>query len=180
MSGHHDLSAPSDWIVRFAPLIKPQAKILDIATGSGRHALWLADQGYQITAIDRDLSGLKAYLDADQQRTTNIELIEADLETDTVWPLGKRQFDAIIITNYLHRPLFPAIRNVMTSSGVLLYETFALGNEAYGRPSNPDFLLKPGELIKTVRANFDILGFEHGLRRIPSPAIIQRVAAVKR
>ena len=133
---------PSRWITRFAPLVRPGAAILDLACGGGRHTRWFHARGHPVTAVDRDLSGLE-----DLRGQPELELVEADLE-GAPWPLPGRRFGAVIVTNYLWRPLFPAILDSVDENGVLLYDTFARGNEAYGKPSNPDFLLEPGELIE--------------------------------
>jgi SAM-dependent methyltransferase len=134
---------PSPWIAAHLDLAKPGGAALDLACGAGRHTRLLAAHGFTVTALDRDL----AALDAPPQ----IERIAADLEGANPWPLLGRQFDLIVVTNYLHRPLFPAIAAALKPGGVLLYETFAIGNERYGKPSNPDFLLKDGELLEMAR-----------------------------
>lgn len=134
---------PSDWVVRWTPLLPPAAQVLDIACGHGRHARWLASAGHAVTAVDHDprllapLAGLAATL-------------QADLEADP-WPLPGRQFDAVIVTNYLWRPLFPALKAAVAPGGLLIYETFALAHAALGRPRRPEFLLRPGELIEVLR-----------------------------
>ena len=108
-----------------------------------------------------------------------LEVVQADLEDGSPWPLGQRRFGAVVVTNYLWRPLFPRILDALDEAGVLLYETFALGNEAYGRPANPDFLLRPGELIEVVRGRLQIVAYEHGHLDEPRPAIKQRLCAVR-
>ena len=124
------------WIVRFAPLARQGAPVLDLACGSGRHARLFLERGHPVTAVDVDLSGLE-----DLREHPALELVQADLE-DAPWPLPGRRFGVVVVTNYLWRPLFPMILDAVDDGGMLLYETFALGNEAYGRPSNPDFLLR--------------------------------------
>jgi SAM-dependent methyltransferase len=164
---------PSPWIARFAPLVKPGAAILDIACGGGRHARWFLARGHPVTAVDLDVSGLE-----DLQGRPELELIQADLERAS-WPLPGRRFGAVIVTNYLWRPLFPRILDSVDEDGVLLYDTFARGNEAYGKPTNPDFLLEPGELIEAVRGRLQIVAYEHGHLERPHPAIRQRLCAVR-
>jgi SAM-dependent methyltransferase len=138
----HAFAPPSDWVVRWTPLLPPAAQVLDVACGHGRHVHWLAGQGHHVTAIDRDpallapLAGLA------------ITLV-ADLEAQP-WPLPDRQFDAVIVTNYLWRALFPALKAAVAPGGLLIYETFAQAHAALGRPRRPEFLLRPGELIDVV------------------------------
>ena len=168
----HTDSEPSRWITRFAPLVRPGAAILDLACGGGRHTRWFHARGHPVTAVDLDLSGLE-----DLRGRPELELLQADLE-GAPWPLPDRRFGAVIVTNYLWRPLFPTILDSVDRDGVLLYDTFARGNEAYGKPSNPDFLLEPGELIELVRDRLQVVAYEHGQIERPQPAIKQRLCAV--
>jgi len=140
----HAGSPPSDWIVRWTPLLPPAARVLDVACGHGRHVRWLAAAGHRVTAVDRE-AGLIVALDG------LAEAVQADLEGGP-WPLPDRQFDAVIVTNYLWRPLFPALKAAVASGGLLIYETFAQAHAALGRPRRPEFLLRPGELIDVLRA----------------------------
>lgn len=165
------MTLPSEWIVRFAREVRKGATVLDVACGSGRHSILFRDLGARVTCVDRDVSGL-----AD---TVGLEVIEADLENGTPWPLGKRKFECVVVTNYLWRPILPDILNAVAPDGYLLYETFALGNETYGRPSRPDFLLKPGELLDAVRGKFEVRAYEHGYTDLPSPRMHQRICAVR-
>ena len=170
----HKSEEPLDWIARFVPLVKSDGTFLDVACGNGRHARYLINLGYQVTAMDRDISAIRKSKNAD-----SIELIEADLEDGSPWPLGSRKFDGIIVSNYLYRPLFPAIIDALDDDGILIYETFSLGNEKYGRPSNPNFLLKPGELLSACSDELRVIAYEDGLLKTPSPAVKQRICAIK-
>ena len=144
--------------------------MLDIACGSGRHVRWLAAQGFIVTGIDRDAAAL-APLGAVGRS------VVADIE-NAAWPLAGERFDAVIVTNYLWRPLWPFLLASLTDGGVLIVETFALGNEAFGKPSNPDFLLRPGELLDACRG-LHVVAYEDGLLDAP-PRRVQRIAAVNR
>jgi SAM-dependent methyltransferase len=148
--------------------------VLDLACGSGRHTRLFLARGHPVTAIDRDLSGLE---DVAGQR--GLELVQADLEAGSPWPLADRCFGAVVVVNYLWRPLFPQILESVAADGILLYETFAVGNEVYGRPDNPDFLLRPGELIELVQDRLQIVAYEHGYLGQPRPAIKQRICVVR-
>lgn len=170
---HAPVGAPSPWVMRFAPLIKPGGTVLDYASGSGRHAFALASLGYRVEAVDRDTSALREWRDAQ-----SIVVREADLEADK-WPFGAQRYDAIVVTNYLYRPYFVHMLDLLGESGVLLYETFMLGNERFGRPKNPDFLLQPGELYERLRDGFTVVAFEQGEVATPAPAMVQRVCAVR-
>ncbi|MCD6016870.1 MAG: SAM-dependent methyltransferase [Solirubrobacterales bacterium] len=164
---------PSAWIARFAPLAPAGSPVLDLACGSGRHTRLFLARDHPVTAIDRDLSGLE---DVAGQR--GLELVQADLEDGSPWPLADRRFGAVVVVNYLWRPLLARIVDAVDDNGVLLYETFALGNETFGRPTNPDFLLLPGELLEMVRGRLQIVAYEHGyLKQLP--AIKQRICAVR-
>lgn len=163
------MDAPSPWIVRWVHLIKPNGSVLDLACGSGRHLHWLAAQGFRPTGVDRNAQALA-------KSTGLAELIEADIEAG-LWPLAGRRFDAVIVTNYLWRALLPTIVDSVAEGGVLLYETFADGQQHIGKPSNPEFLLRPGELL-TACAGLRVVAFEDGFAD-PPPRYIQRVAAVR-
>jgi len=160
---------PSAWVTRFAHLIPRGGTVLDVACGSGRHLRWLAAQGFRVCGVDRDTEALAA--------STGLgELIEADLEAGA-WPLDARRFDAVVVTNYLWRQNLPHIVAAVAAGGVLLYETFAIGNERYGRPSNPDFLLRPRELLEAAR-ELHVVSYEDGLLEAPTRRV-QRIAAVR-
>ena len=172
---HHGM-APSPWIARFAHLVLPGARVLDLAAGGGRHALFFADRGALVVAVDRDAAALATY-----GRRDRVETRAIDLETGD-WPFAGERFDAIVVVNYLHRRLFPSLRQSLQPDGVLLYETFAMGNEVYGRPANPDFLLCADELLSLVAlppASMTVVAFEQGLIDDDDhPAVVQRIAAV--
>jgi len=157
---------PSRWIVQWAGLVPAGGAVLDVAAGSGRHARFLAERGHKVTAIDRDVSAL-----------AGVEIVQADLEDGSPWPLAGRRFDAVVVTNYLHRPLMPVLLDSVAAGGVLLYETFMEGNERFGKPSNPDFLLKDGELLELVRGAFSVVAYEARLISEPRMAMVQRIAA---
>jgi SAM-dependent methyltransferase len=142
--------------------------VLDVACGSGRHLRWLAAQGFAVTGLDRDavvLGGLPPYARA----------VVADIE-NAPWPLAGERFDAVLVTNYLWRPLWPTLLASVADGGVLIYETFALGNQAFGKPSNPDFLLRPGELLEACRT-LHVVAYEDGVLDAPARRV-QRIAAI--
>lgn len=165
---------PSPWVRRFASLIVPGGTVLDIACGSGRHSRYLAGLGFDVLAVDKDEAAL-----AELAGVPGIRTLQADLE-DKAWPLGGRQFDAIVVTNYLWRPLFPMLLASVSDQGVLIYETFMVGNEAFGKPQNPAFLLRPGELLDVTARRLTPVAFEQGEVQIPRPAMVQRLCAVRR
>jgi SAM-dependent methyltransferase len=169
------VTPPSSWIARHAHLVPKAGPVLDLAAGGGRHTRYFKGLGYPVVAVDRDVSGL-----ADLAGDAQIGVIEADLEGGAPWPLGEKRFAGIVVTNYLHRPLLPKIAAALRPGGVLLYETFGVGNERFGKPSNPDFLLKPGELLDFAAAErLVVLAYHCGEVTEPRPAVLQRVAAVR-
>lgn len=170
----HALSPPSPWVQRFARLVRPGGSVLDLACGHGRHVQWLAGQGFAVTGVDRDAGALAAV-------EGQAELLVADVENGP-WPLPGRRFDAVVVTNYLWRPLFPQLLASLAEGGVYLHETFADGHQHIGRPSRPDFLLQPGELL-TICGGLRIVAYEDGFEAGPDggPAggrYVQRIAAV--
>jgi SAM-dependent methyltransferase len=170
----HGLGEPSRWVRRWTHLVAPGGAVLDVASGAGRHSRWFAARGHPVTAIDRDAAALAAMRDA-----PNIATVAADIE-NAAWPLAAdATFAAIVVTNYLHRPLFPQLLRSLGDGGVLIYETFAQGNETVGKPSNPAFLLKPGELLDAVRGQLRVIAFQDGFLAEPRAAFVQRICAVK-
>lgn len=164
---------PSPWVCRFAAVLTPGARVLDLACGSGRHAHWLAGRGYAVHAVDRDAAALATLDGVPGVRTQALDLEGAR------WPLEGESFDAVVVTNYLYRAHFEALLALVRPGGVLIYETFMLGNARFGKPSNPDFLLQPGELLERVREGWSVLAFEQGEVSQPRPAVVQRVCAVR-
>jgi SAM-dependent methyltransferase len=160
---------PSPWIAQWAGLIAPDSTVLDVAAGRGRHALFFAERGHTVTAVDRDTSLLAPQ--------PNIESVTVDLEDGSPWPFPGRQFGAVVVTNYLYRPLLPTLLDAIAPGGVLLYETFMVGNERFGKPSRPDFLLKDGELLELVRGRLSVVAYEARLISEPRMAMVQRIAA---
>ena len=170
MDPHVDLP-PSAWVTRWATLIRPGGMVLDLACGSGRHARWLARMGFEVSAVDRDTSVFA-------QAPEGVALLEADLESGP-WPYPGVAFDGIVVANYLHRPLLSTLVESLVPGGVLIYETFARGNERFGKPSNPDFLLLPGELLEAVHGHLRVLAYEDLVVEEPRPAAVQRICAQK-
>jgi len=169
----HRVEAPSAWVTRWADRVPAGGRVLDVACGNGRHARYFAARGCPVDAVDRDpatIAGLAGI--------RGITARSADLEGGP-WPYEGQQFSGIVVTNYLHRPLFPFLLAGVAPGGVLIYETFAAGNERYGRPSNPAFLLKPGELQEVVRGRLQVVAFEDLYVTDPKPAMIQRLCAVR-
>ncbi|MCK9397800.1 MAG: class I SAM-dependent methyltransferase [Methylobacter sp.] len=173
MKGQHRVEQPSPWMVKYAPLIGREGLVLDLACGNGRHALWLARQGYQVDAIDRDAQALSSIVG-----TANIKVFTVDLEAGD-WPNSDLKYDGLIVSRYLYRPLLRTLAALLNPGGVLIYETFMAGNEQYGKPSNPDFLLLPNELLEIYSPLLNIISFEQGEEKIPRPAVMQRICAVK-
>ncbi len=170
----------SPWISRFSPLVAAGHSVLDLAAGRGRHSAWFLQQGHPVTAVDRDVASLKARRSAmNSAMRSQFEIIEADLEDGSSWPLADRRFDAVIVVNYLHRPLWPSILSAIAPGGLLIYETFAVGQEALGKPRNANFLLRPGELLQVVGDQLHIVAFEQGLVGTgQDQAVKQRLAAI--
>ena len=171
----HGRRPPSRWVKRFVGLIpRTPLAVLDLACGEGRHVRLLRAAGHRVVALDRDGARLRAFAADD-----GVETVVADLESGSAWPLAGRRFAGIVVTNYLHRPLFAAIEGALAEGGVLIYETFAAGNERYGRPARPAFLLRPGELLEVFAARLEVVAYEHGRLAGPSPRVVQRICATR-
>lgn len=164
------MSSPSSWVVRHAALVPAGAPVLDVAAGAGRHTRLFLERGHPVVAVDRDVSALSPQ--------AGLRVVRADLEDGSPWPLAGERFGGVVVTNYLHRPLFPALLDALLPGGALLYETFMTGNERFGHPRNPDFLLRPGELRDVVGARLRIVDYEEGEVTEPRSAVVQRIAAV--
>jgi SAM-dependent methyltransferase len=169
---HSDTEAPSAWVERFAPLIATGGRVLDLACGRGRHARLLGHRGHNVIAVDRDPDVLCSLAGVPR---TEARLI--DLESGP-WPFQGETFDGVVVVNYLHRPLLPLLIDSLATGGVLIYETFARGNECYGRPSNAEFLLRPGELLALASGRLRVVAYEDLFVATPRPALVQRICAI--
>lgn len=163
------LAGPSPWVQRWSALIRPGGHVLDLACGGGRHLRWLAAQGFVVTGVDRNADAVEPLRELG-------EIVVADLEGGP-WPLPGRRFDAVVVTHYLWRPLFQAIRAALADGGLWIHETFAAGQETVGRPSRPDFLLQPGELLREAEG-LRVVAYEDGFLDAP-PRFVQRIAAMR-
>lgn len=165
---------PSPWVVRHAQSIPARGKVLDLACGSGRHARFLAGLGYPVLAIDRDARAL-----AGVSTIKGITTRQLDLEGEE-WPLAGQVFDGIVVTNYLWRPRLPDVLALLAPGGALIYETFMVGNAAYGKPSNPAFLLLAGELRQlAAAAGLREVDYAEGYVASPKPAMRQAICAIR-
>jgi SAM-dependent methyltransferase len=173
MNSPHEIQAPSAWVARWAPLVQAGGTVLDLASGFGRHARHFAALGHTVLAVDRDADALVTLRGFER-----VETRVADLE-GAPWPFSPGQFAAVIVVNYLHRPLLAQLIESLDAGGVLIYETFMVGNERYGKPSNPAFLLRPDELLEAVRGHLTVVAFEQGAVQAPKPAVVQRICAVR-
>ena len=169
----HPESPPSPWVCRFAGLVPAGGPVLDVAAGAGRHTRLFLDRGHAVAAVDRDTAALVRLA---SQYSSGLEIVTADIEGHG-WPLAGRRFAGVVVTNYLHRPLFPVLLAAVAPRGVLIYETFARGNERFGKPGNPAFLLNPGELLDMVRGRLRVVAYEDLEVSEPRPAMVQRIAA---
>ncbi|MBU3593902.1 SAM-dependent methyltransferase [Polynucleobacter sp. 71A-WALBACH] len=170
---HAEIADASPWVRRFAPAISQGGRVLDLACGAGRHAALLASLGHTILAVDRDISGVELL------QGTSFQTRELDLEGSD-WPLLGQLFSGIVVTNYLYRPFLDELPKMLADGGVLIYETFADGNAQFGKPSNPNFLLKTGELLALAeRSGLKVIAYEDIYLDRPKPAMVQRICAVK-
>ena len=172
----HGDEPASAWVRRWSHLAPAGGSVLDVACGRGRHARWFHSLGHRVTALDSSAEALAAIgLPAER-----FETVLADIENGP-WPLAGRQFDVVVVTNYLWRPLLPTLLGSLAPGGVLIYETFAAGNETVGKPSRPDFLLQPGELLQLCQSLRTVAyedGFETALAGTTA-RFVQRIAAVR-
>lgn len=162
----HATDLPSPWVVRWAPLIV-RGPVLDVASGAGRHAVFFAERGLEVVAVDREA-----------RQIPHVRFVKANLEDGSPWPFANQRFAGIVVTNYLYRPLFGTLLESLDEGGVLIYETFMVGNERYGKPSNPDFLLRAGELLQAFGA-LAVVAFEQGTLERPRKAVIQRICVIR-
>ncbi len=162
---------PSPWVSRFSNLIRKDSCVLDLACGAGRHGRLFLEKGCRVWFVDKNIDKLDDL--SDQGRAT---LVQKDLEDGQDWSFDDKAFDAIVVTNYLYRPHLSDMLNSLKPDGVLIYETFGMGNEEFGRPRSPDFLLKPGELLDVVQGRLSVVAYEHG---IEGEKVVQRICAVK-
>ena len=169
MAAHSFDLPPSPWVREWAAWIQPGGAVLDVACGAGRHARLLASLGFEVDAVDRDAALFVG-------PPAGVALLQADIESGP-WPYAGRRFAGIVVTNYLHRPLLPVLVDSLEAQGLLIYETFARGNERFGKPSNPAFLLEPGELLEAVRGRLRVVAYEDRVVESPRPAAVQRLAA---
>lgn len=170
----HGMEQSSDWVRRWSHLVREGGVVLDVACGYGRHARWFHGRNHPLVLVDRSKEAMDAITGAIP--VSGCEAVVADIEGGP-WPFAGRQFDAVVVTNYLWRPLLPALLASLAPGGVLIYETFTQGNETVGKPSRPDFLLRTGELLETCRG-LRVVAFEDGFHDNP-PRFIQRIAAVR-
>ncbi|MCX7673170.1 MAG: class I SAM-dependent methyltransferase [Thiobacillaceae bacterium] len=164
---------PSPWVCRWAHLIPARGRVLDVACGGGRHAVWLAARGWQVTAVDRDLTPSAPVRD-----TPGVVWLQHDLERDG-WPFPAGVWQGVVVVNYLHRPLMPHLIEALAAGGALLYATYAQGQQAYGRPRDPAHLLMPGELLEWARGRLRVVAYEDVLEPGEPPRRRQRIAAVR-
>jgi SAM-dependent methyltransferase len=171
---HLKMTVPSPWVTRFAALIRPGGRVLDVACGGGRHARWLLERGFALTLVDRDTEYVADLAD-------RAEIVTADLEDGSPWPFAGRAFDAVVVTNYLNRPRLPDIIANVGSGGVLICQTFMVGHERFARPRHPDHLLRSGEFLTAVGDGLQVVAFEQGLQPMPSgrgEGVVQSLCAV--
>ncbi len=170
----HGNEPVSTWVQRYAHLARKQGTVLDVACGAGRHARFFAAMGMKVTGVDKNAAALA------ELTQYGIRTLWTDIESSP-WPFVGHSFDTVIVTNYLWRPLLPLIAACVMERGAIIYETFAQGNERYGKPANPDFLLAPDELMQHfgTKQGFEVIAYEDITLELPKPARVQRIAAVK-
>jgi SAM-dependent methyltransferase len=165
----------SAWIERFGGSVTAGGLVCDVACGGGRHTRWFLGRGHDVVALDRDLSGV-----ADLRDDARVELVECDLEVGAPIPVAPSSCAAVVVTNYLWRPILDDLAALVAPGGWLLYETFAVGNERFGRPTNPDYLLRPGELLDlAARHSLRVIAYEDVEVDEPKRACVQRIAATR-
>ncbi|KKJ75245.1 SAM-dependent methyltransferase [Kiloniella litopenaei] len=167
------MSEPSSWVLKHAGYIPEGSDVLDLACGAGRHARLFLMSGHYVTAVDKNIDALE-----DLKDFPGAEIIQTDLEDGSSFPLSERKFGGIIVTNYLYRPLLPLLSELLIPGGALIYETFMIGNEKFGRPKNPDFLLKSQELLRHYSPHLKVQSYEETTTAEPTPAVVQRICAV--
>ncbi|NQW09784.1 MAG: class I SAM-dependent methyltransferase [Alphaproteobacteria bacterium] len=165
---------PISWVRRFADRIPTGGTVLDVACGAARHGRFFHARGHPVVLLDVDITRI-----TDMASLDGVEIVARDLETGRPWPLSQQAFAGVVVVNYLHRPVMPDIVAAVAPGGVLIYETFAIGNEAFGRPANPDHLLRHEELLVAVRPELRVIAFEDLEEREPHPAVKQRIVAVR-
>lgn len=168
----HGKTSPSPWILRFSGQVPAGGEVIDIACGAGRHGRLFLEKGHPVTFVDIDTSGLD-----DLGGRSDVAVIETDLEAEGYWPFTGHAYAGVVVTNYLWRPIMPAIIGMVAPGGLLIYETFAVGNEAFGKPNNPDYLLKADELLEAVDGTLEVLAFEQVEVDTPKRAVVQHIAA---
>lgn len=171
---HAGFRAASPWVERWAGLVPEGTPVLDLACGGGRHGRLFLDRGHPVTFLDRDVSAVD-----DLRGQAGVTLIEADLEDGSPFPLKEQQFGGLVVTCYLHRPILPDLIQAVAPGGVLIYETFAIGNEVYGHPARQSFLLEEGELLDAVAGHLTVRAYEHGYEDEPKPGIRQKICATR-
>lgn len=173
----HGMEPPSAWVQRWSHLVPERGVVLDVACGYGRHARWFYERNHPLALVDRAQAAIEFIATTLPARSTQtVEAMVADIE-EGPWPFEGRQFEAVIVTNYLWRPLLPTLLASLAPGGVLIYETFTQGNETVGKPSRPDFLLRPGELLQVCQG-LKVVAFEEGFEERP-PRFVQRITAVR-
>ena len=170
----HQNMPPLDWVVQHARQIATHGQVLDLACGGGRHTRYLLGLGYRVTALDRDTGAL-----SDLANHPDLRILESDLEDGSAWPLASEVFEGIVVSNYLYRPLYGSLVNALATGGLLIYQTFSDGNAAYGKPRNPNFLLRENELLDVFGPRLTVLDFDQGYTDHPSPAVIQKICCRK-